>query len=191
MYLKVFERQGEHVHVSDAPLPESTRKDKEVNCSLEKTGWKLVLYSEHHDADEDECLYAGDMVSLYEPELKAFMRLQQHAKLDARYAALFELTAEGERADSNALWLIEQRLPPAVGGKLVYQESVYRLRHLNSGRYLQTRSSSLWAAGVRKVVLITSILTDAGAWGQRDSAGDKVTNAFGNVLEEKVIETSV
>ena len=40
------------------------------------------------------------------------------------------------------------------------------------------------AAGVRKVVLVTSILTDAGAWGQLDSAGYKVTNAFGNVLEE-------
>ena len=43
------------------------------------------------------------------------------------------------------------------------------------------------AAGVRKVVLITSILTDAGAWGQLDSAGYKVTNAFGNVLEEKLV----
>ena len=43
------------------------------------------------------------------------------------------------------------------------------------------------AAGVRKVVLVTSILTDAGAWGQLDSAGYKVTNAFGNVLEEKLV----
>merc|ERR1719327_206452 len=43
------------------------------------------------------------------------------------------------------------------------------------------------AAGVRKVVLITSILTDAGAWGQLDSAGYKVTNAFGQVLEAKLV----
>lgn len=43
------------------------------------------------------------------------------------------------------------------------------------------------AAGVRKVVLISSILTDAGAWGQLDSAGYKVTNAFGNVLDEKLV----
>ena len=43
------------------------------------------------------------------------------------------------------------------------------------------------AAGVRKVVLVSSILTDAGAWGQLDSAGYKVTNAFGNVLEEKLV----
>merc|ERR1719174_266088 len=43
------------------------------------------------------------------------------------------------------------------------------------------------AAGVKKVVLVSSILTDAGAWGQLDSAGYKITNAFGKVLEEKLV----
>lgn len=42
-------------------------------------------------------------------------------------------------------------------------------------------------ANIPKVVLITSILTDAGAWGQRDSPGFKVTNAFGGVLDEKLV----
>jgi len=43
------------------------------------------------------------------------------------------------------------------------------------------------AAGVKKVVLVSSILTDAGAWGQLNSPGYQVTNAFGHVLEEKVV----
>jgi len=43
------------------------------------------------------------------------------------------------------------------------------------------------AAGVKKIVLVSSILTDAGAWGQLDSAGYKITNAFGSVLEEKLV----
>jgi len=43
------------------------------------------------------------------------------------------------------------------------------------------------AAGVSKVVLVSSILTDAGAWGQRGSAGFQVTNAFGGVLDEKLV----
>ena len=42
------------------------------------------------------------------------------------------------------------------------------------------------AAGVRRRAH-AYILTDAGAWGQLDSAGYKVTNAFGNVLEEKLV----
>ena len=37
------------------------------------------------------------------------------------------------------------------------------------------------------MVLVSSILTDAGAWGQLDSAGYKITNAFGHVLEEKLV----
>ncbi len=43
------------------------------------------------------------------------------------------------------------------------------------------------AAGVGKVVLITSILTDGPAWGQVNSPGYQVTNAFGHVLEEKLV----
>lgn len=43
------------------------------------------------------------------------------------------------------------------------------------------------AAGVRKVVLVSSILTDGPAWGQKDSPGYVVTNAFGHVLEEKLV----
>ena len=43
------------------------------------------------------------------------------------------------------------------------------------------------AAGVSKVVLVTSILTDGPAWGQEGSAGYKITNAFGHVLEEKLV----
>ena len=40
---------------------------------------------------------------------------------------------------------------------------------------------------MKKVVLVSSILTDAGTWGQLDSAGYKITNAFGQVLEAKLV----
>ncbi len=43
------------------------------------------------------------------------------------------------------------------------------------------------AAGVRKVVMVSSILTDGPAWGQKESPGYVVTNAFGHVLEEKLV----
>lgn len=42
-------------------------------------------------------------------------------------------------------------------------------------------------AGVQKVVLVSSILTDAKSWGKEKSAGFQVTNAFGNVLDEKIV----
>lgn len=42
-------------------------------------------------------------------------------------------------------------------------------------------------AGVTKVVLVTSILTNARAWGQENSAGFLATNIFGGVLDEKLV----
>jgi uncharacterized protein YbjT (DUF2867 family) len=42
-------------------------------------------------------------------------------------------------------------------------------------------------AGVKKIVLVSSILTNARNWGQENSPGFKVTNAFGNVLDEKIV----
>ncbi|EJK67043.1 hypothetical protein THAOC_11969, partial [Thalassiosira oceanica] len=43
------------------------------------------------------------------------------------------------------------------------------------------------AAGVKKVVLVSSILTNARNWGKEKSPGFVVTNAFGNVLDEKIV----
>mmetsp|Transcript_37542 Transcript_37542/g.77899 ORF Transcript_37542/g.77899 Transcript_37542/m.77899 type:complete len:314 (-) Transcript_37542:175-1116(-) len=42
------------------------------------------------------------------------------------------------------------------------------------------------AAGVSKVVLVSSILTNGRAWGQENSAGFVATNAFGGALDEKL-----
>mmetsp|Transcript_41320 Transcript_41320/g.76897 ORF Transcript_41320/g.76897 Transcript_41320/m.76897 type:complete len:335 (-) Transcript_41320:136-1140(-) len=41
-------------------------------------------------------------------------------------------------------------------------------------------------SGVKKIVLVSSILTNGRAWGQENSPGFQVTNAFGNVLDEKL-----
>ena len=42
-------------------------------------------------------------------------------------------------------------------------------------------------AGVKKVVMVSSILTNGRAWGQEKSAGFVITNAFGGVLDEKLV----
>ena len=42
-------------------------------------------------------------------------------------------------------------------------------------------------AGVKKVVMVSSILTNGRAWGQENSPGFQVTNAFGHVLDEKIV----
>jgi hypothetical protein len=43
------------------------------------------------------------------------------------------------------------------------------------------------AAGITKVVMISSILANGRNWGQTNSPGFVITNAFGNVLDEKLV----
>jgi putative NADH-flavin reductase len=42
-------------------------------------------------------------------------------------------------------------------------------------------------AGVKKVVMVSSILTNGRNWGQEQSPGFVITNAFGRVLDEKIV----
>jgi nucleoside-diphosphate-sugar epimerase len=42
-------------------------------------------------------------------------------------------------------------------------------------------------AGIQKVVMVSSILTNGRGWGQEKSPGFIVTNAFGSVLDEKLV----
>ena len=42
-------------------------------------------------------------------------------------------------------------------------------------------------AGISKIVMVSSILTNGRNWGQEKSPGFVVTNAFGNVLDEKLV----
>jgi len=42
-------------------------------------------------------------------------------------------------------------------------------------------------AGCSKFVLVSSILTDGRSWGQEKSPGFTITNAFGGVLDEKIV----
>lgn len=41
-------------------------------------------------------------------------------------------------------------------------------------------------AGIKKIVMVSSILTNGRNWGQENSPGFIITNAFGNVLDEKL-----
>lgn len=42
-------------------------------------------------------------------------------------------------------------------------------------------------SGIKKIVMVSSILTNGRNWGQEKSPGFVITNAFGNVLDEKLV----
>jgi len=47
--------------------------------------------------------------------------------------------------------------------------------------------AAMKTGSIKKIVMVSSILTNGRKWGQEKSAGFVITNAFGNVLDEKLI----
>ena len=69
------------------------------------------------------------------------------------------------------------------GNPLKFNEASHSVDNVGTCRLIDAAK----VAGVRKIVLVSSILTNGREWGQAKSPGFVVTNAFGNVLDEKII----
>jgi len=154
LLLRVTERTSEQIHCCELPTRLSSPENptREVNCSLETTGWKAVIYSESHD--EDARLFCGDIIRVVDPEMNAQVRLvsagAHGTRSDCVLTPLADAVEEEEHIDSSALWVVEGFFRPAVGGAVTYGETrSFRLRHLNSGKYLAVRAEDLWQKGAR------------------------------------------
>jgi len=69
------------------------------------------------------------------------------------------------------------------GNPLKMTKSAHEVDNLGTIRLVDAAK----LAGVKKVVMVSSILTNGRNWGQEKSAGFVITNAFGNVLDEKIV----
>eukprot|EP00854_Cymbomonas_tetramitiformis_P004572 gene4572-5599_t len=149
VFLRVAARVNEYLRVSDRDV---AAKEREVNCSLERTPYKLCLYDDVSQTTEEtaQVLSAGDIIYLQDPESDSQLRLLQdiegerlvggdiHAH-EARDAYL-DPNVEKGKINSNALFFVEKE-DSSAGGKMVWREELYCLRHLNTGRYLSVRAA--------------------------------------------------
>ena len=69
------------------------------------------------------------------------------------------------------------------GNPLKMNEEAHKVDNLGTIKLIDAAK----AAGLKKVVLVSSILTDGRSWGQEQSPGFVITNAFGKVLDEKIV----
>lgn len=69
------------------------------------------------------------------------------------------------------------------GNPLKMQEQAHAVDNEGTVRLVDAAKK----AGIKKVVMVSSILTNGRNWGQAESPGFVVTNAFGNVLDEKIV----
>lgn len=153
VYLSVQQRVNEFLHCSSSEVANKAGTH-EVNCSLEKSSWRLTLFHKFQNPAETE-LRCGDVICLSDPEdlsnlellPPSFTTMSDHLRRD-RFNAFFN-HGSGEVANSNALWMVERHRYPQAGGQLQYKERLYRFRHLNSGRYLGVKPKTMVKKGVR------------------------------------------
>lgn len=69
------------------------------------------------------------------------------------------------------------------GNPLKMNQAAHEVDNLGTCRLVDAAKK----AGVKKIVMVSSILTNGRNWGQADSPGFVVTNAFGKVLDEKLV----
>jgi len=179
VYFKVSDRSNEYLHCSSKTVEDTDDKLKEINCSLERSAWHLMMYDTFPSAADEVMLRCNDIVYLTDPEAHAYLRLAapvsftgetdyEGGTLKRRASTLGEEApppGAGARdaylepffstndVDSNCMWLVEQKVP-TQGGKLQYGEVQYRFRHLNSHMYLASAPKSRWK---KSVAVISSL----------------------------------
>ena len=68
-YLKVAEKTNEFVHSADRdPAPGYQR---EVNCALEMTSWKLQIFQSTSDSSDERLLLYSELVYINDPETRS------------------------------------------------------------------------------------------------------------------------
>ena len=114
--------------------------------------------------------------------------VQQVASVDTSSVELQHLDVVQDSVDqlastlegANALVICTGFIP---GNPLKMNDEAHKVDNVGTCKLVDAAKQ----AGVKKVVMVSSILTNGRNWGQEKSPGFVVTNAFGNVLDEKII----
>jgi hypothetical protein len=159
--LKVVERPGEMVHCSDRkPV---SGKPREVNCSLEFTSWRMVIFQTTLDSIESSLLLASQIIKIYDPETRAMLALADVKKgtdiddmdkkvnedaiqgMNHEYGNIIAKPVSDDKVDSSTLWLVETK-KLVVGGAIQWKVDQVRLRHLNTKLYLLQETLEIFNA---------------------------------------------
>eukprot|EP01038_Epipyxis_sp_PR26KG_P008072 gene8072-10935_t len=154
LYLKVAERTNEFIHTADRdPLPGRFR---EVNCALESTSWRLSIFQRGNNLADKSLLLASQLVYIIDPETQSALTIaqrelesvddsspdegEQNSEYIHEYGDIV-IDQSLDHINSNFLWIIETN-SVFYGGPIKWKAEQVRLKHLNTGRYLQFKSKS-------------------------------------------------